>query len=112
MADVIRTTDLTKSYRGVAALNGLRLSIPEGSVFGLVGPNGAGKTTTIKILMNIVQPDRGTAEILGVDSRRLGPAHLARIGYTSENQEMPGWMTVEYLLRYLKPFYPAWDDAR
>jgi ABC-2 type transport system ATP-binding protein len=112
MREVIRTVDLTKHYRKVAALDGLNLAIPEGSVFGLVGPNGAGKTTTIKTLMNILKPDGGHAEVLGVDSRRIGPAELARIGYVSENQEMPNWMTVEYLLSYLKPFYATWDDAR
>jgi ABC-2 type transport system ATP-binding protein len=77
-----------------------------------VGPNGAGKTTAIKTLMNILQPDAGRAEVLGVDSRRIGPAQLARIGYVSENQEQPDWMTVRYLLDYLKPFYPTWDDDR
>jgi ABC-2 type transport system ATP-binding protein len=112
MSDVIRAFGLTKRYGGVAALDGLDLAIPEGSVYGLVGPNGAGKTTTLKLIMNIVQPDRGRAEVLGVDSRRIGPAQLAEIGYVSENQEMPDWMTVEYLLAYLKPFYPNWDDAR
>ncbi len=49
--------------------------------------------------------------MLGVDSRRLSPAEFARIGYVSENQEMPEWMTVDYFLRYLKPFYSTWDDA-
>src|SRR5580692_582833 len=112
MGEVIRTVDLTKRYGKVAALDGLNLTIPEGSVFGLVGPNGAGKTTSIKTIMNILKPDGGYAEVLGVDSRRIGPSELARIGYVSENQEMPDWMTVEYLLAYLKPFYPTWDDAR
>jgi ABC-2 type transport system ATP-binding protein len=60
--------------------------------------------------MNILQPDSGSVELLGVDSRRLGPDDLTRIGYVSENQEMPGWMTVKYLMSYLKPFYPTWDD--
>jgi ABC-2 type transport system ATP-binding protein len=90
----------------------LDLAIPEGSVYGLVGPNGAGKTTTIKLIMNIVKPDAGSAEVLGVDSRRIGHLELARIGYVSENQEMPEWMTVRYLLAYLKPFYLNWDEAR
>src|SRR4030095_14049943 len=68
--------------------------------------------TTIKILMNIHKPSAGSAEVIGVDSRRLGPEEFAKIGYVSENQEMPEWMTVEYFLAYLKPFYPTWDDAR
>jgi ABC-2 type transport system ATP-binding protein len=112
MSDVIRAVDLTKRYRKVAALDHLNLEIPEGSVFGLVGPNGAGKTTAIKTIMNILKPDAGKAEVLGVDSRHIGPDQLAHIGYVSENQEQPEWMTVAYLLSYLKPFYPTWDDAR
>ena len=73
------------------------------------GPNGAGKTTTIKILMNLVQPTTGRAEVLGRDSRHLRPVDFTRIGYVSENQEMPDWMTVDQLLAYLQPFYPNWD---
>jgi len=81
-------------------------------VFGLAGPNGAGKTTTIKILMNIPRPTSGHAEVLGIDSSRIGPEALTNIGYVSENQELPEWMTIAYLLAYLKPFYPTWDDTR
>ena len=111
MSDILRTSELSKAYRGLPVLDGLNIAVPESSVFGLVGPNGAGKTTTIKILMNILQPDSGLAEVLNVDSRRIGPEEFTRIGYVSENQEMPLWMTVEYFLRYLKPFYPDWDDG-
>jgi ABC-2 type transport system ATP-binding protein len=89
----------------------LDLEVPEGSIYALIGPNGAGKTTTIKLLMNILRPSGGFAEVLGVDSLRLSPREFARIGYVSENQEMPEWMTVDYFLRYLRPFYPTWDDA-
>lgn len=112
MTDMVRITELVKRFRGVRVLDGLNLAVPQGSVFGLAGPNGAGKTTTIKILMNILRPSSGHAAVLGVDSSALGPEALAQIGYVSENQELPEWMTVEYLLAYLKPFYPAWDDAR
>src|SRR5262249_36207284 len=85
---------------------------PEGSVYGLIGSNGAGKTTAIKVLMNIIRANSGEAKVLGVDSRQLGHAQFSQIGYVSENQEMPEWMTVRYFLDYLKPFYPRWDDAR
>jgi ABC-2 type transport system ATP-binding protein len=109
---ILRTIDLTKRFRGTVALDGLNLDVPEGSVFALIGANGAGKTTAIKILMNIHQPTSGRAEALGVDSRKLSPFEFQQIGYVSENQEMPEWMTVGYFLAYLKPFYPTWDDAR
>jgi ABC-2 type transport system ATP-binding protein len=112
MTPVISTSGLSKHFRKTEALHGLNLEVAEGSIFGLIGPNGAGKTTTLKTLMNIYRPDSGRATVIGVDSRRLGPAEFARIGYVSENQELPEWMTVEYFLSYLKPFYPAWDDAR
>jgi len=108
---IIRTHSLGKRYGRTQVLDGLNLEINEGSVFGLVGPNGAGKTTFIKILMNILTADRGEASILGVDARRIGVSTLEQIGYVSENQELPGWMTIDYFLRYLKPFYKRWDDA-
>jgi len=107
----IRITGLFKKFRWTPVLQGLDLAIPRGSVFALVGPNGAGKTTTIKVLMNILRPTAGAAEVLGIDSRRLAGRHFTRIGYVSENQELPEWMTVDYLLSYLRPFYPAWDAA-
>ena len=107
----ITTQKLCKKFRSVAALADLDMQVPEGSIYALVGPNGAGKTTTLKVLMNILPPSRGSAEVLGVESRRLSPRELAAIGYVSENQKMPYWMTVKYFLAYLKPFYPTWDDA-
>jgi ABC-2 type transport system ATP-binding protein len=111
MKSAICAADLSKSFRSQRVLNSLDLEIPETSVFGLVGPNGAGKTTVIKILMNILKPTSGRCEVLGVNSTNLGPSDLARIGYVSENQDIPGWMTIEYLMKYLKPFYPTWDDS-
>ncbi len=112
MSDVLKTIELAKRFRGNTVLDGLNLTVPEGSLYGLVGPNGAGKTTTIKILMNIIQATGGRAEALGTDSRKLGPKEFAQIGYVSENQEMPEWMTVAYFLAYLRPFYPTWDEIR
>jgi ABC-2 type transport system ATP-binding protein len=112
MSDILRTVNLSKRYRGAPALDRLNLDVPEGSVYALVGPNGAGKTTAIKILVNLIQPTSGRAEVFGHDSRRITPEDFTHIGYVSGNQEMPEWMTVEYFFSYLKPFYPTWDDAR
>jgi len=108
---MIRTDRLTKAFGRTRALDGLTLDVPEGSVFALVGPNGAGKTTAVKTLMNILQPDSGRAEVLGVDTRRLGADQLAQIGYVSENQQLPEWMKVAAFFDYCKPFYPTWNDA-
>lgn len=111
MTPAISTVALSKFFGKSRVLSDLNLEIEETSIFGLVGPNGAGKTTAIKILMNSLEPTSGHCTVLGVDSRNLGPNDLAYIGYVSENQELPGWMTVEYWMNYLKPFYPTWDDA-
>ncbi len=113
MSDTLRTIGLKKRFGRTRVLDGLDMAVPEGAIYGLVGPNGAGKSTTIKILMNIYRASRGRAEVFGRDSRKISPRRdLTRIGYVSENQEFPEWMTVGYFMAYLKPFYPAWDDER
>lgn len=107
----LRTFDLSKRFRRIPVLDRVNLQVPPGSIYGLVGANGAGKTTTIKVLMNLLAPTSGRSEVLGADSRRLAAAQLAQIGYVSENQEMPDWMTVGYFLKHLSHFYPTWDAA-
>lgn len=108
---MIETHGLSKNYRSCGALLALSLKVPEGSAFALVGANGAGKTTLIKILMNLIQATSGNAHVFGVDSRQLSPQQFRRIGYVSENQELPGRLTVSGYLNYLRPFYPDWDVA-
>ena len=110
MGNIIQTNDLVKNYRGKPAVDQLNLEIPEGSIYAFLGPNGAGKTTTIKLLMNIIFPTSGSVEVLGVPSHKIGPEQFQQIGYVSENQKMPEWMTVPQLINYCKPMYPTWDD--
>lgn len=109
MSAVIETRDLAKNYGNFGALHGLNLSMPEGSVFALVGASGAGKTTTIKILLNMIAPSRGSASILGIDSRDIGPPVLAQVGYVSESQALPVRLKVSQFFDYLRPCYPTWD---
>ena len=111
MTAVIRTHQLSKHYRGVVALDHVNLEVQESAVYTLVGQNGAGKTTAIKILMNLISATDGTAEVLGTDSRKIRGKSYTRIGYVSENQEIPEWMKVGALLEYLRDFYPTWDLA-
>lgn len=106
---MIEVRDLWKKFGRYDALRGLSFSVPEGSAYALIGANGAGKTTTIKTLMNIIEPTRGKASVFGTDSRKIGPRELCRIGYVSENQDMPEKLTVSEYLAYLRPFYPDWD---
>ena len=108
---MIKVEGLTKRYANHVAVDNISFEVAKGQIVGFLGPNGAGKTTTIKVLMNIFPPTSGRSEVLATDSRRLGPRDFAQIGYVSENQEMPEWMTLGYFLRYLAQFYPTWDDA-
>jgi ABC-2 type transport system ATP-binding protein len=84
--------------REIPALRGVSLSVPAGSVFGLVGPNRAGKTTLVKLLLSIAHPTRGAVLRLGkpVDDRRT----LARVGYVHDSQAFPGYLTPCSLLAY------------
>lgn len=108
---MITISDLHKRFRKTEAVAGLSLEVPAGQVTAFLGPNGAGKSTTIKCLLNLHRPDSGSASVLGVDSRKLGPREFTQIGYVSENMELPLWMTVKQFLDYCRPLYPNWDKA-
>ncbi len=110
MSMAIHTERLTKRYGGTEALRGLDLDVTEGSIYAFVGPNGAGKTTAIQTILNLRQPTAGHAEILGTDSRRLTHENFQHIGYVSENQRLPEWMTVQEFFDYLQPLYQTWDE--
>jgi ABC-2 type transport system ATP-binding protein len=111
MNPVVRTQALARKFGRTVALAGIDLEVPEGAIYALVGANGAGKTTLIKLLMNIFQPTSGSATVLGIDSRRIAGKAFTQIGYVSENQEMPDWMTLRQLLDYYRSFYPGWDTT-
>lgn len=105
MPSAIRTEELTKDYaigfwrrRSYRALDSLTLDISSGEVFGFLGPNGAGKTTTLKLLMQLIFPTSGRAEILG---RPVGDISTRRrIGYLPENPSFYDYLTAEELLGY------------
>jgi ABC-2 type transport system ATP-binding protein len=106
---MIHIENLWKKFGRFDALRGLSFDVPDGSAFAMIGANGAGKTTTIKVLLNILEATRGSATLLGVNSRKLSTRELAQIGYVSENQAMPSRLTVEEYTTYLRLFYPTWD---
>ena len=111
MDHAIETDRLTCRYRRTLAVDALTMRVPTGSIYALLGPNGAGKTTTLKALMNLRPAASGVAHVLGVDSRRLQPADLARIGYVSENQRIPSNLTIGEIEAFCRPWYPTWDAA-
>jgi ABC-2 type transport system ATP-binding protein len=108
---IIETHHVAKRFGRFEAIEDLNLRVPEGSVFALIGPNGAGKTTTLRMLMNILRPDRGDITVLGTASRRLSPKNFERIGYVSESQRLPGSLTLVHYFEYLRSLYPAWDRS-
>jgi len=111
MTPAIQTQRLSRRFGRTVALDGIDLHVAEGSVYALVGANGAGKTTLIKVLMNIFAPTAGQAQVLGVSSLKVAGDVFTRIGYVSENKEMPDWMTAGNMLAYWRNFYPTWDRA-
>jgi ABC-2 type transport system ATP-binding protein len=110
MAAALATFELTKDYsvgfwrkRPYRALDRLTLEVREGEVFGFLGPNGAGKTTTLKLLMQLVYPTSGRAEIFG---RPLGDLGVKRrIGYLPENPYFYDYLTAEELLMYFATLF-------
>ncbi len=105
MSPAIRIEELTKDFaigfwrrRAYRALDRLTLDIEPGEVFGFLGPNGAGKTTTLKLLMQLIYPTSGRAEILGRPVGDLAARH--RIGYLPENPSFYDYLTAEELLDY------------
>ena len=105
----IQSVALNKNFRQVRAVHDVNLSVDEGSVYALMGPNGAGKTTLIKLLMNLMTPTAGHISVLGANARTLEGKSLEKVGYVSENQKLPGWMSAGMFLAYCRPFYPTWD---
>jgi ABC-2 type transport system ATP-binding protein len=81
----IRTEGLTRDFPRVRAVDGLTLEVPAGIVFGFLGPNGSGKTTTIRLLLGLLEPSAGAAEVLGLDVRRQAEAIRARAGALLEH---------------------------
>jgi ABC-2 type transport system ATP-binding protein len=92
-----------------AALRNVDLSVSRGRVFGLVGENGAGKTTLIKHLTGSLNAQQGSVRVFGRDPVKDPEGVLGRIGYLSEERDLPHWMRVDELMYYTKAFYPDWD---
>ncbi len=102
---VIRTQDLTKTYGEVIALDHLTMEIPEYSIVGFLGPNGAGKSTTIKLLLGLIYPDTGSAEIFGRDIRSESLEIRQRTGYLAQQPRFYPNLTARETLRFVARFF-------
>jgi ABC-2 type transport system ATP-binding protein len=97
----ITAKGLTKKYRDTSVLDGLDLTVDEGSVFALLGPNGAGKTTTVRILTTLIAPDGGTAAVAGHDLARHPHGVRASIGVTGQFSAVDELLTARENLRLM-----------
>jgi ABC-2 type transport system ATP-binding protein len=107
---VIAVTGVTRRFGTKTALDNVTLTVPRGTVYGLVGANGAGKTTLIKHTLGLLQSEQGSVRVFGLDPVIDPVGVLSRIGYLSEENDLPGWMRVDELIRYSRAFYSSWDD--
>ena len=106
---VVAVTSLSRRFGSKAALNEVSLHVPRGGVFGLVGENGAGKTTLIKHILGFLRATTGQVRVFGLDPVSEPVSVLGRIGYLSEQPDLPDWMRVHEFMRFIQAFYPKWD---
>src|SRR5215470_13016627 len=108
---VVDIQGVTRRFGAKVALDNVSLTVPRGVVFGLVGANGAGKTTLIKHLLGLLKAQTGSVRVFNRDPVADPVGVLSRVGCLTEENDLPGWMRVEELIRYSRAFYPKWDDA-
>lgn len=107
----IQAEGISHRYGRVQSLDQVSFQVPRGAFYALLGPNGAGKTTLLKILLGLLRPRSGTVRVDGVPVSKLKAEHRQRVGYVAEGQDLPKWMTLRRLERYLAPLYPRWDKG-
>lgn len=110
MSSAISIKRLIKHYDNRRVVDVADLHIPVGCVYGFLGRNGAGKSTLIKMLMGMVQPDFGSATILGEDFRALRSETRAKVAYLAEGHPLYRWMTVGEAAWFTASFYANWND--
>jgi ABC-2 type transport system ATP-binding protein len=107
----VATHALNKRYGRRDALRNVSLQVPIGATYLLIGPNGAGKSTTLRILLGLLRPSSGTAEIMGHGIHGDGALARAHIGYVPEQLDWGhGWMRVGRLLEHHARYFPSWDS--
>ena len=106
----ITTDSLTKRFGRLNALEDVSAHIPTGAIYGLMGPNGAGKTTFIHCLLNLVNPTRGSATVLGHDIVRDSVAVRRRVGHVAALQPLWDWMKVREFANFMAGCYPRWNQ--
>lgn len=106
---MIKTVGLTRKFGGLTAVSDLNLSVGRGEIFGFLGPNGAGKTTTIRILINLLRPTSGRAEIAGYDVQQESIHARRSIGYVAQTPMLYEKLTGREFLRFIGGLYGLSD---
>jgi ABC-2 type transport system ATP-binding protein len=106
---IIEVRNVSRRFGAKLALDDVSFRVPAGSVVGLVGENGAGKTTLIKHILGLLKPQTGEVRVFGLDPIAEPVRVLSQVGYLSEDPDLPGWMRIHELIRYVAAFYPTWD---
>lgn len=107
----IRTTHLTRDFATVRAVDSLTLEVPRGVVFGFLGPNGSGKTTTIRLLLGLLEPTSGSAQVLGYDTIKAGDQIRQRCGALLEHSGLYERLSAEENLEYYARIWRIPDAA-
>jgi ABC-2 type transport system ATP-binding protein len=110
MNNAIEIRGLVKNYPRFQ-LGPLDLTVPRGAIYGLIGPNGTGKTTAIDLIFGMGKNDAGQIRVLGIDHRADEVALKARAAYVSPELNFQVWGKVGKAIRFVRGFYPGWDDA-
>jgi ABC-2 type transport system ATP-binding protein len=108
---VVDVTDLSRSFAHKKALDRVSFRATAGQVYGLVGSNGAGKTTLLKHLLGLLRATTGSVRVFGLDPVGDPVGVLGRVGYLSEEHELPEWMRIDELMRYTQAYHPSWDAS-
>lgn len=103
--EAIQTQGLSKDFGRFTAVDNLNMGVKGGELFGLLGPNGAGKTTTVRMLCTLVEPTRGTANVVGYDIREQAAEVRRQIGVVSEGVSLYKDLTIEENLRLFSTLY-------
>ena len=109
--NVVEVRELSRQFGNTTALDSVSLQVQSGFVYGLVGANGQGKTTLIKHLLGLLRAKQGSVRVFGLDPVQHPVEVLQRIGYLSEERELPEWMRIHELMRYTAAYHPGWDQA-
>jgi ABC-2 type transport system ATP-binding protein len=110
MTPILEIKNLRKDFKGFS-LKDINLSLERGFIMGFIGPNGAGKSTTIKLILNLMERDRGEINVFGKDNIKNEIEVKNKIGFVLDENHYYEEITIKEMKRIIAPFYKQWDDG-